>query len=156
MKNSEFTPPTKQGDDDSKIRAYHLNEVVTSLTALINEVGGDEDRRLDLFQYDLTSMLADVAGEMAFRSKIPEEGQTLYLFLYEVQRLAHRLERRNTLKETLEGLVEYVDTEFGPLGRDKANKTFYEMYRLVSEVAFTNNRERDLLFCSKLFFAFVR
>jgi hypothetical protein len=135
---------------------HPLKYVIASLTALVNEADGDDDRKLDSFQYDLTSMLADVAGEMAFRKKIPEDSHSLYFFLYEAQRLTHRLERCNTLQETMKGLVEYVDTEFGPLGKREVNENLYEMYRLVSEVAFTNGRESDLLFATKFFFAFIR
>ena len=157
MRTQELlTHPAMQCDSDSAIHEYSLKEVVMSLTALVNEADGDDDRKLDSFQYDLTSMLADVAGAMASKKEIPEDGDLLCHFLDEVQRMAHRLERSNTLQATLEAIVKHVDTEYWPLGSEEANKTLYEIYRLVSEVAFTNGRENELLFATKFFFAFVR
>jgi len=140
-----------------------LKEVVASLTALINEkqedqdgLIWDDDTKLDHFQANLISMLADVAGEMAFKKKLLQDNGSLYFFLFMVQEMANRLNRRNTLQETLEAIVEYVDNEYGPIGSDEGTQTFYEMYRQVSEVAFTNGRESDLMFATKFFFAFVR
>ena len=156
MKNPEFTSPATQNDDNVTLRAWVLEEVIASLTVLVNEGEGDDDnQKLDSFQATLTTILHDVVQQMAFKKEIPENAESLYHFLFIAQDTANRLRRRDTMRETLEKIVEYANSEFC-IGSKGSTKTFCQMHQVVSAALFVNGYQDDLSFATRFFIAFVR